>query len=129
MGVHDLSLLSACLLVWIAIVHLLMALGLRRGELVWSGRHPRLLDVESRWRSAFYALFLVVAALALATFGDVIQVVTVPARWYRSIGFTVMALLGVATIYSFGWGSRWERLLFGPMTLLGAIMAGYLTFA
>lgn len=129
MDIRDFALLAAGLLVWIAIVYAALAMGLRRGDLVWAGRSPRLLSAESRWHSALYAIFLVAAAAVIAGLAGYIDFGFVPERWHRSVGFAATAFLGVAAIVSIGWGSRWERLLFGPLTLIGALMAGYLTFA
>lgn len=128
MDTQGLSLLSAAFLAWVAIVHVVLALGVRQGELVWSGRRPGRLLPEARWHSGFYAVFLVLSAFVLVALGGLVEFYFVPHRWHRSAGFVVTALLGVASLLSFGWGSTWERILFGPMTLLGAGLAGYLTF-
>jgi hypothetical protein len=125
---EPLSLFAAGLLFWVAIVHLVMAFGVRRGELVWSGRYPRLLTPPFRWRSLFYAVFLLFAAWVLAAFGGVIDMAPVPDDWIRSAGWVVTVFLGIAALYSLFRGSKWERLLFGPITLFGAILAGFLTF-
>ena len=122
------SLLAAGLFVWVAIVHLVMAAGVRRGELVWSGRYPRRLDRPLRWRSFGYAIGLLLSAWIVAAFGRAIDFAPVPERWLRSAGWVVTAFLSMAAVYSLGWGSRWERMFFLPITLLGAVLAGWLTF-
>jgi hypothetical protein len=127
-SVSDLSLIAAGLFIWVAIVHLLMAAGVRRGELVWSGRYPRRLTPELRWRSLFYALLLLASAWVVAAFGGAIDFAPVPRGWLRSAGWSVTAFLAVAVIYSLFRGSRWERMLFLPITLFGALLAGWLTF-
>lgn len=128
MSVPALSLLAAGLFFWVAVVHLLMAAGVRRGELVWSGRYPRRLTPELRWRSLLYALLLLASAWVMATFGGAIDFAPVPQRWLRSAGWSVTAFLAVAALYSLLKGSRWERVFFLPITLFGALLAGWLTF-
>ena len=125
---ESLALIASALLIWVAIVHLVMVFGTRRGELVWSGMYPRLLPPQFRWRSLFYAVFLVFSAWVLAAFGGVVDIAPVPDDWLRSAGWVVTVFLGIAGIYSVAKGTRWERLLFGPITLFGAILAGWLTF-
>lgn len=128
MNTESLALLSAGLLTWVAIVHLVMAFGTRRGELVWSGVYPRLLTPPFRWRSLFYAIFLLLSAWILLAFSGVVTVAPVPDDWIRSGGWVVTVFLAVAATYSIIKGSKWERLLFGPITLFGALLAGWLTF-
>jgi hypothetical protein len=53
----------------------------------------------------------------------------IPARWDRSATFAVTAFLGVSLLYCLFAGSRWERMLFAPVLFLGALLAGWLTFA
>jgi hypothetical protein len=126
---EGLSLLAASLLTWVALVHLVMALGVRRGELVWSGRYPRLLVPSLRRRSLGYAVLLVVSAWILAVYGGAVESSPIPDSWLRPAGWAVTALLSVAVVYAIFKGSRWERALFLPITLFGAILAGWLTFS
>jgi uncharacterized membrane protein SirB2 len=120
-------LITTALLGWVALVHFVVAFGVRRGELVWAGRQPRLLDPALRARSFFYAVLLLVSGWILVMATDVISVSPIPARWMRSATFCVAAFLGMAFIFSVFRGSRWERMLFGPIVLLGAGMAAWLT--
>jgi hypothetical protein len=126
MDVGFLATMSGALLVWIATVHLVLASGVRRGELVWSGRHPRLLPRGLRWRSILYALALVASAWLLAALAGVIGPDV--SRWSRSIGFVLTVFLGLAGLASLLKGSRWERILFAPFTLFGAALACWLAF-
>ena len=128
MDTESLALLSAGLLVWIAIVHLVMAFGVRRGELVWSGQYPRLLTPPFRWRSLVYAVALLFSAWVLLAFGGVVDLSPVPEGWLRSAGWVVTVFLGIGALYSIWKGSKWERILFGPMMLFGSVLAGWLTF-
>lgn len=121
------ALVSASLLMWVALVHLVMAGGLRSGELVWSGRQPRRLDASLRLRSLVYAMLLLGSALILGTTTGLLSWRIIPGHLVRSATFSVSAVLGVATIYGLGWGSRWERMFFAPITLLGAFLAGWMT--
>lgn len=124
----SISMITASLLVWVALVHFVLAFGVRRGELVWSGRYPRLLTPEYRRRSLGYALFVLLSAWVLASFGGAVELSPIPAQWLRSAGWVITVFLGIAAIYSFLKGTRWERLLLGPMALLGSLLAGWLTF-
>lgn len=124
-----LSILAAGLLVWVAIVHLVIAFGVRHGHLVWSGQHPRLLTPPFRWRSVVYAVFLLYAAWFFADFGEVIDLSPVPEGWDRSTSWVLPGLLAIAAVYSIWRGSKWERILFGPMLAFGAVLAGWITFA
>jgi hypothetical protein len=126
--VPGLSLLASGLFVWVAIVHLLMAAGVRRGELVWSGRYPRRLVPELRWRSLVYGLLLILSAWVVAAFGGAFDFAPVPERWFRSAGWSVTAFLSVVVIHAALKGSRWERMFFLPIALFGALLAGWLTF-
>lgn len=128
MTTEALSRLAAGLLTWVAIVHLVMAFGTRRGELVWSGLYPRLLTPPFRWRSLFYAIFLLFSGWLLVAFSGVLSVAPVPDDWLRSAGWVVTVFLTIAAIYSIFKGTKWERLLFGPITLFGALLSGWLTF-
>lgn len=128
MTLETTALAIGALLAWIALVHLVVGSGVRIGELVWSGRQPRLLDPGLRVRSFIYATLLLVSGLVLANATNAIDWDPIPERWMRSATFTVTAFLGVSFIYSLFWGSRWERMLFAPITLAGAAFAGWLTF-
>jgi hypothetical protein len=128
MSVENAALATAALLTWVALVHVLMASGVRRGELVWSGKQPRLLAPPLRVRSFVYALLLVSSAGVLATATGAVEMSPIPDRWVTSATFAVTAFLGLAFLYSVVRGSRWERMLFAPITLLGALLAGWLTF-
>ena len=126
--VEGLSLLAATLMAWVALVHLVVAMGVRRGELVWSGRYPRLLPPSLRWRSFGYAVLLILSAWVVGAYGGALDIAPVPDAWMMSAGWGVMALLSFAAIYAIVRGSRWERVLFLPITLFGATLAGWLTF-
>lgn len=128
MTVESISLTIAALLAWIALVHIIVGSGARLGELVWSGRQPRLLDPGLRVRSLAYASLLLASGLTLASTTHAIDWSPVPDRWVRSATFTVTAFMITALIYSLFWGSRWERMLFAPITLLAAGFAAWLTF-
>ena len=124
-----LSILAAGLLVWVAIVHLVMAFGARQGHLIWSGQYPRLLTPRFRWRSVVYAVFLLFAAWFFADLGEVIDLSPVPEGWDRSTSWALTGILGIAAVYSIWRGSKWERILFGPMLGFGAVLAGWITFS
>lgn len=126
--VESLALVTALLLCWVALVHLTMAAGVRRGELVWSGRQPRLLTPELRVRSAISAVLLVASGWVLADVTALISSEAIPAQYEQSATFTVTAFLGVYFLYTVFQGSTWERVLFAPITLAGALLAGWLTF-
>jgi len=128
MDFQGLSLLAAGLFIWVALVHLMMAAGVRRGELVWSGRYPRLLVPSLRLRSAVYTVLLLLSAWIVARYGGVIELSPVPGRWLKSAGWVVTAFLSFTAIYCILWGSRWERMLFLPISVFGAVLAGWLTF-
>lgn len=119
---------SASLLGWVAIVYLLMAFGVRSGELVWSGRHIGRLPGEQRGWSLLYGVVLVGSGLVLLEIAGVIDTGLLPGRWLLSAGFTVGALLTVATLFKLVRGSSWERVLFAPITLLGAALTAWLSF-
>jgi hypothetical protein len=128
MTIEIAGLVTAVLLCWVALVHLVLAAGLRRGDLVWSGRQPRLLAPELRMRSALVALLLFVSGAVLAEATGVIDTGLIAERYMQSATLAVMAFLGVYFLYAVSWGSRWERMLFAPITLVGALLAGWLTF-
>lgn len=128
MSVSDVALVAGTLLTWVALVHILMGSGLRLGELVWAGRQPRLLDPSLRLRSIGYAIGLFGSATILAMTSGLLSN-PIPGAYVEAANFAVMTFLGLATIYSVSWGSTWERMLFAPITLLGALFAGWMTFA
>ncbi|MCI0425397.1 MAG: hypothetical protein L0Z47_06030 [Actinobacteria bacterium] len=128
MDVEILATMSGALLVWVATVHLVLALGVRRGELVWSGRYPRLLPRPLRWRSLGYAAALIGSAWLLAGLAGVLDTGPLADRWARSTGFVLTVFLGLAGLASLLKGSRWERLFFAPFTLFGAGLSCWLTF-
>lgn len=127
MTAQEAALIASLLLGWVALVHLLMASGLRLGELVWSGQQPRLLEPGLRVRSLLFGLGVVASALVLLYSTGVLES-PIPERWDRSATFTASAFLGVGFLYCLFAGSRWERMLFAPVLLLGALLAGWLTF-
>lgn len=129
MNVEGLSLLAAGLLTWVALVYMLMALGLRRGELVWAGRHSRLLPSRLRRLSFFYSIMLAWSAWVLAAFGDWVGIFPAPKNWEKPAGWVVTCFLGVAAILSFMRGFRWERFLFAPINWFGSILAAWFTFS
>ncbi len=128
MDVPMAAITSASLLAWVAIVYLIMGFGVRSGELVWSGRYISRLPGEQRGWSLLYGAVLAGSSLILLEIGDVIDTGLLPGRWRLSAGFAVVALLTVATLFKLGRGSTWERMLFAPITLLGAGLAAWLTF-
>lgn len=121
------ALAVAILLGWIALVHIALASGLRRGELVWSGRQPRLLAPDLRFRSALVAVLLVLSGWTLAI-ATGLAPGPIPERYLPSATFAVTAFLAGYFLYALIWGSRWERMLFAPIMLAGAVLAGWLTF-
>ena len=126
---YDMAILAtAALLSWVALVHFVVAFGVRLGELVWAGRQPRLLDPGLRARSLGYGVLLLVSGWVLAVATEVITSSPIPDRWMRSATFSVAAFLGVAFLFSLSRGSRWERMLFAPILFLGAAIATWLTF-
>jgi len=121
------GLMAASLLCWVAVVHMTMAVGVRRGELVWSGRQPRLLDPELRTRSALSALLLVASGWVLVEATGLVPASTIPDAYMQSATFAVTAFLGAYFLYLLFRGSLWERVLFAPIVLGGALLAGWLT--
>lgn len=128
MSAESLALAIAALLAWVAVVHLTMAAGVRRGELVWSGRQPRLLDPGLRARSAVSAILLVASGWVLTEATDLVSAEGIPESYMQSATFSVTAFLGIYFLYLLFQGSVWERVLFAPITLAGALLAGWLTF-
>ncbi|MGH8946764.1 MAG: hypothetical protein ACRDVL_11540 [Acidimicrobiia bacterium] len=124
----QLALVACALLAWVAIVHTVLAFGLRRGEVAWGGRYPRLLPTPHRWGSAFYAFGLLVSAVILAEMAGLIDLVDMPGGVMKAAGWVVMVFLGVTALFSLFKGSRWERMLFGPIGIIGATLAGWYTF-
>lgn len=124
----QLALVATALMVWVAIVYSVLAFGLRRGELAWGGRYPRLLPSAHRWGSAFYALGLVLSALILAELAGLVHLIDTADGVMRAAGWVVMVFLGVTALFSLFKGSRWERMLFGPIGIIGALLAGWYTF-
>lgn len=129
MSLETVALATSILLAWIAVVHFALAAGVRRGELVWSGKQPRLLAPDLRLRSALAAVLLVVSGLILAEASGLTSTGLIAERFMQSATFAVMAFLSVYFFYTVFWGSRWERMLFAPITFAGAILAGWFTFA
>lgn len=128
MTAQEAALSAALLLGWVALVHLLMASGLRLGELVWAGQQPRLLEPGLRVRSFLFGIGVAASGLVLLFATGVLDS-PIPPRWDRSATFAVSAFLGVGFLYCLFAGSRWERMLFAPVLLLGSLLAGWLTFA
>ena len=117
---------SAALLAWVALVYLMMGFGVRSGDLVWSGRHPGRLPAEHRWWSLLYGVGLLLAGFVLLEMTGVMSTGLLGDTWQDSAGFAVGSVLGVATVLSLAKGSTWERMLFVPITLLGAGVAVWL---
>jgi hypothetical protein len=128
MTVEWLALIAAALFAWMALVHLLMAFGVRRGELVWSGRYPRRLPPHLRRRSLGYAVFLLLAGWVVAAYAGAVDPAPLPDTWMRSATFVAGSFLAFGALHSLVQGSRWERFLFLPITLYGAILAGWFLF-
>ncbi len=124
----QLALVATGLLVWVAIVHSVLAFGLRRGDLAWGGRYPRLLPRPHRWGSALYALGLVLSAVILAELAGLIDLVALSPGLMKASGWVVMVFLAVTALFSLFKGSRWERMLFAPIGIIGAVLAGWFTF-
>lgn len=123
-----LSLSAAALIAGVALVYFLVAFGVRRGELVWSGRYPRMLPPHLRRRSLGYAVLLVLAGWVVAAYGGAIDLSPVREEWMRSAGFVATVILAISAVHHLFKGSRWERLLFLPIVVFGALLAGWLTF-
>lgn len=124
----QLTLVASALLVWVALVYTVLAFGVRRGELAWGARYPRLLPPPHRWGSAFYALGLVLSAVVLVELAGLVDLVTLPDGVMRATGWVVMVFLVVTALFSLFKGSRWERMLFGPINIISALLAGWYTF-
>ena len=129
LSLDTIVIVAGALLAWVALVHVVVGSGVRVGELVWAGRQPRLLQPSLRARSLAYAALLLISAWVLAMAAGVVEVSPIPDRWMRSATFCVSAFLGTAFIFSITRGSRWERMLFAPIVLIGCLLAGWLTFA
>lgn len=119
----------ASLVVAVSLVHLSLAFGLRRGELVWGGFYPRRLPPELRRRSLGYGAFLILAAWLLLGVAGVVDIYLIPPAWHLSVGWVVTALLGLMGILTIRGGPAWERYLFGPIVVATALLAGWLTLA
>lgn len=124
----DIALLSAAMLGWVAVVYLMMAFGLRSGDLVWTGYWPGRLPANMRVRSFLYGFGLLLSGWFLLEITGVIDPGIIPDRFMLSAGFVVTAFLGISGVASLVKGSRWERMFFVPITLLGAGLAGWFTF-
>ena len=122
------AMLASGTIAWVALVYFVMAFGVRRGELVWTGRHPRRLPGPLRRRSLMYGLLLLLTAVVISILAGVINTDLIPDRWTVPAGFVVTVFLGIAGLVSLARGSRWERFLFAPIILLTAALIGYLTF-
>lgn len=128
----DLELVAQVLAGLVAVVgalHLSLAFGLRRGELVWRGTYPRRLSPELRRRSLGYGVFLLVAAWVLLGLAGVVGLAPVPEGWHVSLGWVVSALLALMGLLTIKAGPAWERFLFGPIVVAAALLAGWLTLA
>lgn len=121
---HSVALALAAVLVVIAIVYLLMALGVRRGDMVWSGRHPRRLPPEFRQRSLLYAILLVVSAALLLPITGVTDGSIIPDQWIPAVAFVLTTFFGISGLISLTSGSTWERVLFAPVLIGAAILSG-----
>jgi hypothetical protein len=128
MSVWSVGLVISALLVWVCIVYLTMSFGVRRGQMVWGGRYPGRLAPDLRWRGFGYAALLLVAAWVIAAAAGVVENTIVTRNWLRALGWAMMVFLGVSGLYSLFRGTRWERLVFAPITLSAALFAGWLTF-
>ncbi len=122
------AMISAGLLGLVAIAYLAMAFGVRYGEVVWSGSHIGRLPSEQRWWSLFYGVGLIGSALVLVDVADVADLDLIPATWDVAAGFVAACLLGLATLFALFRGTTWERMLFAPITFLGAGLAWWLSF-
>ena len=111
-----------------AVVHFLLAFGLRRGDLVWAGRYSRRLPPDLRRRSLGFGVLLLVSSWLLAELAGFKGLNTIPEKWYQSVGFVITVFFAVTGLYAISRGGRWERRLFGPVLLSAAILAGLLTF-
>lgn len=128
MTTREVALTAGSMIVWVAAIYLMMASGVRLGELVWSGRQPRLLEPALRVRSFLFGLGLVASAAVVAFASGLINS-PIPDRFTQFATFAAAAFLGLGCLYCLIAGSRWERMLFAPIMLLGAIFATWLTFA
>ena len=127
MSIETAALAIGILLAWIAVVHFALAVGIRRGELVWSGKQPRLLAPDLRLRSAVFAVLLLVSGWVLAEANGLVSLI--PELYLEAAEIAVAVFLGLDSIYALIWGTRWERGLFAPILLVGAILAGWLAFS
>lgn len=128
LAVTDIGVVAAGLLTWVAIVYFTMAFGVRSGDLVWTGYWPGRLPTNMRWRSGLYGVGLVGSGYILLNLTGVVDSDLIPGHWMTSAGFVVTAFLTVAALASLLKGSRWERMFFVPITLLGAGLAAWATF-
>jgi hypothetical protein len=128
MSNETMALAASALLSVVAVVHLALAAGVRRGELVWSGKQPRLLNPELRVRSAVAAILLIASAWVLVEVAGSVSIDLIPEEYTLSATFAVTAFLGAYFVYVAFKGSRWERFLFAPIVLAGAALAGWLAF-
>ena len=129
MDLDTAALAIAILLGWVAVVHLALAAGLRRGELVWAGRYPRLLTPDLRLRSALIAVLLLLSGWTLSEATGLVTAGLIPDRYMQSATFMATAFLGAYALYALISGSRWERMIFAPIMLAGTALAAWLTFA
>lgn len=122
------AIVASLLMAGVAVVYLAMALGARSGQLIWSGRYVGRLPTEQRVWGFVYGLLLILSGMVLLQATEAVGVEWISARWLESALVSVMVVLGVATLAGLARGSKWERWLFAPITLLGAGLAGWLAF-
>ena len=126
--IEQLSLIVSGLLIVVAVVHILLGFGLRRGNLVWGGDYPRRLPPSLRIRSLGLGILLLVSSSLMAQLAGFQRLDTIPERWDRSVGFVLGLFLGLTGFYMIFGGSRWERYLMGPILMSGAVLAVLLAF-
>ena len=114
--------IAASLLVAMAAIQVALALGAPLGGIVWGGRYQGKLPTTLRIGSAAAVLILVLAALVILAQAGLLSWSPVPTRFLAGGTWIIAGYMALNTLGNLASKSRFERLAFGPMTALIAVL-------
>ena len=114
--------IAAVLLVAVAAVQVLLAVGAPFGHISWGGRHHGKLPDKLRVGSGVAAVILLLAALIALAQGGLISWSPIPEGWLTAATWLLAGFLVLNTLGNLSSESRFEKIVFAPVTAVLVVL-------
>ena len=125
---NQLSIVAAALFAGVAAFQVALAAGAPLGHLAWGGAHDRVLPINVRINSGVAAIMLIFAAIVVLAEAGVTSWSPVPDFLLTPTVWILAGLMLVNTVGNLASQSRFERLVFAPVTIVLAGLCAAVAF-